>query len=164
MENWTKWRVYVNSTSKTPSEADLKSVVYGNSAAPVPMSSAATMRMEWRQDYRVSVDKRSDKVDVKRDAPFSGEFGIYDHFSADGGDEGDVVRLVPRFLFGLPAEKLNELYDEDVDKLPVVGIFSDSPRYDRIIIQAYMNIVTLSVIFLLYANNPPDSVVKTKKA
>ena len=36
-------------------------------------------------------------------------------------------------------------------------------RFDRIIIQAYMNVVTLSVIFLLYANNPPDSVVGAKK-
>ncbi len=36
-------------------------------------------------------------------------------------------------------------------------------RFDRIIIQAYMNVVTLSVIFLLYANNPPDSVVGSKK-
>ena len=47
-----------------------------------------------------------------------------------------------------------------MSKLPIVGIFSDSPSYDRFIIQAYMNLVTMSVIFLLWANNPPETVMR----
>ena len=53
--------------------------------------------------------------------------------------------------------------EDIVARLPIVGVFTDSPNYDRIIIQTYMNIVTLSVIFLLWANNPPESFSKTVK-
>ena len=52
-----------------------------------------------------------------------------------------------------------ERKEHTVSRLPIVGIFTESPNYDRIIIQAYMNIVTLSVIFLLWANNPPETLL-----
>ena len=76
---------------------------------------------------------------------------------------------MPRFLFGLPTETIESIYgdskgEEDiVSRLPIVGVFTSSPNYDRIIIQTYMNIVTLSVIFLLWANNPPDSLAVSSK-
>ena len=111
-------------------------------------------------------------------------FGIYDHFrtnvksSGSGNEEGmhqeDVkrprtpytVQIIPRFLFGIPYEKIKLLYGSneddgsiDLSKLPIVGLFSDTPTYDRFIIQAYMNLVTMSVIFLLWANNPPETLM-----
>lgn len=52
--------------------------------------------------------------------------------------------------------------EDIVSRLPIVGVFTNSPNYDRIIIQTYMNIVTLSVIFLLWANNPPETLVKSQ--
>ena len=66
------------------------------------------------------------------------------------------------FLSLFIAESLyedKEQKEHTVSRLPIVGIFTESPNYDRIIIQAYMNIVTLSVIFLLWANNPPETLL-----
>ena len=96
-------------------------------------------------------------------------FGIYDHFrtsiksSSSGNDKIDdqketsripyTVQIIPRFLFGIPYEKIQQLYGTnkgdgsiDLSRLPIVGLFSDTPTYDRFIIQAYMNLVTMSVI------------------
>ena len=93
--------------------------------------------------------------------------GIYNHFETIVSDK--TIRIVPRFLFGLPTETIESIYgdskgEEDiVSRLPIVGVFTSSPNYDRIIIQTYMNIVTLSVIFLLWANNPPDSLAVSSK-
>ena len=50
----------------------------------------------------------------------------------------------------------------DLPLASIVGIFSNSPSYDRFIIQAYMNLVTMSVIFLLWANNPPETLMGNK--
>ncbi len=69
-----------------------------------------------------------------------------------------MVRIIPRFLFGLSSETVEEMYGTDVNALPVVGVFTSSPRIDRILIQSYMSIVIASVMFLLYANNPPHAV------
>ena len=110
-------------------------------------------------------------------------FGIYDHFrtniksSSNGNDKMDgqketspyTVLIIPRFLFGIPYEKIQQLYGTnqedgsiDLSRLPIVGLFSDTPTYDRFIIQAYMNLVTMSVIFLLWANNPPETLLGNK--
>ena len=112
-------------------------------------------------------------------------FGIYDHFrtsiksSSSGNDKIDdqkessripyTVQIIPRFLFGIPYEKIQQLYGTnkgdgsiDLSRLPIVGLFSDTPTYDRFIIQAYMNLVTMSVIFLLWANNPPETLLGNK--
>ena len=108
-------------------------------------------------------------------------FGIYNHFKTNiistekNNKEIDdslktrteyTVQILPRFLFGIPFEKIQALYglngDDgsiDLSKLPIVGLFSDTPTYDRLIIQAYMNLVTMSVIFLLWANNPPETLM-----
>ena len=76
------------------------------------------------------------------------------------------MQIIPRFLFGIPYEKIQLLYGAnkddgsiDLSKLPIVGLFADTPTYDRFIIQAYMNLVTMSVIFLLWANNPPETLM-----
>ena len=112
-------------------------------------------------------------------------FGIYDHFRTNiksskkdnkptTNQEEDTkkpalytIQIIPRFLFGIPYETIQAMYGMkdgsiDLSKLPIVGIFSDSPSYDRFIIQAYMNLVTMSVIFLLWANNPPETLMATR--
>jgi len=65
--------------------------------------------MEWRSDYEVHVNrpdsKGNEELQVKRKAPKSGEYGIYNHFQADNSKEKDhvneeeeesVVRIIPR--------------------------------------------------------------------
>ncbi len=93
------------------------------------------MTMEWRRDYEIHVSKQSSSssssVSVERVAPSAGKYGIYDHFSAEEAAEGgdsSVVRVVPRFLFGIPFDTIADMYGEDVAQFPVVGVFSDSPK------------------------------------
>ena len=132
------------------------------------------MNMEWRPEYTITVSRmkstpseKSSKqlISVSQSAPASSasSYGIYNHFTASAADGETKVKIVPRFLFGLPYDTVDEMYGTDVDDFPIVGVFTESPRFDRIIIQAYMNIVTLSVIFLLWANNPPSSISRVIK-
>jgi len=132
-----------------------------------------------------STESTSSPILVHTEAPFLSfrHFGIYDHFrtniksSSNGNDKMDgqketspyTVQIIPRFLFGIPYEKIQQLYGTnqedgsiDLSRLPIVGLFSDTPTYDRFIIQAYMNLVTMSVIFLLWANNPPETLLGNK--
>ena len=51
----------------------------------------------------------------------------------------NVVRIVPRFLFGLAREAVEEMYGPDVDNYPIIGIFTSSTKYDRFIIQGLRN-------------------------
>ena len=136
------------------------------------------MNMEWRPEYTITVSRSKSKkkessspsspdgprISVIQSAPASSasSYGIYNHFVATAEKES-TVKIVPRFLFGLPYDTVDEMYGTDVDQFPIVGVFTESPRFDRIIIQAYMNIVTLSVIFLLWANNPPSSISRVIK-
>ena len=46
-----------------------------------------------------------------------------------------MVRVFPRFLFGLAREAVEEMYGLDVDNYPIIGIFTSSTKYDRFIIQ-----------------------------
>ena len=130
--------------------------------------------MEWRSDYHIHVTRNKDnqKLEVNTTAPWSAfaQYGIYNHFNATiakvkGEDNKDlqVVRIVPRYLFGITFDLMEELYGTDVSKFPIVGVFTQSTTYDRVIIQIYMNIVTLSVVFLLYANNPPHTLRNKNK-
>jgi len=169
VENWTKWRLFVNSTAAK----EQNKVVYGHTAASVDFREKAMMNLEFRPEYRVVVatpsssrsSSTSDLLVGRTAPPYSAsEWGIYNHFEAtspavDKRESKNVVRVVPRFLFGLAREAVEEMYGPDVDNYPIIGIFTSSTKYDRFIIQAYMNIVTLSVIFLLWANNPPAAII-----
>lgn len=169
IENWTKWRVYVHQTQRHPSSGK-PLVIYGRTGEIVPLKNKAVMNMEWRSEYSIQVENDGDQpssteLTVSIEAPTLScrHWGIYNHF--DTIVMGRTVQIVPRFLFGLPIDIIETLYgdknhEEDiVSRLPIVGVFTESPRYDRIIIQAYMNIVTLSVVFLLWANNPPETLM-----
>lgn len=135
-----------------------------------PLCLQVVMNMEWRPEYTITVSresksKESSPISVSVSAPASSasSYGIYNHFVVSTDEGGQKVKIVPRFLFGLPYDTVDEMYGKDVDQFPIVGVFTESPRFDRIIIQAYMNIVTLSVIFLLWANNPPSSISRVIK-
>ena len=126
--------------------------------------------MEWRSEYEIQVEPSGDKasdLSVSLHAPSWSwsKWGIYNHLELIV--TGKTIRIVPRFLFGLPVDTIETLYrdpeeeEATVSRLPIVGVFTNHPNYDRIIIQAYMNIVTLSVIFLLWANNPPEDMMRS---
>ena len=126
----------------------------------------AVMTMEWRSEYEIQVggsqNSRSLSVDISTPPSSWSKWGIYNHFETIV--TGRTIRIVPRFLFGLHVETIENIYgaEDTVAKIPIVGVFTESPNLDRIIIQTYMNIVTLSVIFLLWANNPPETLVGKK--
>ena len=67
----------------------------------------AVMNMEWRSDYKLNLLKNpsSGKLgSVEKDAPWSADYGIYNHFTFVHKGEEDNVKVLPRFLFGLPFE------------------------------------------------------------
>jgi len=161
IENWTKWQVYVRHKPE-----DEPVIIYARSGDTISFQNKAVMNMEWRSEYQIKVGQsESQDLFVKVEAPSWSwsNWGIYNHFETHV--TGRTIRIVPKFLFGLPIDTIEALYEDKerkehtVSRLPIVGIFTESPNYDRIIIQAYMNIVTLSVIFLLWANNPPETLL-----
>lgn len=162
IENWTKWQVYVRNKPD-----DKPVIIYASTGDTISFQNKAVMNMEWRPEYEIQVGQQSESQDlfIKVEAPSWtwSNWGIYRHFETIV--TGRTIRIVPRFLFGLHHDTIEDLYGDvekkeyTVSRLPIVGIFTESPNYDRIIIQAYMNIVTLSVIFLLWANNPPHTLM-----
>jgi len=161
IENWTKWQVYVRHKPE-----DEPVIIYARTGDTISFQNKAVMNMEWRSEYQIKVGQsESQDLFVKVEAPSWSwsNWGIYNHFETHV--TGRTIRIVPKFLFGLPIDTIEALYEDKerkehtVSRLPIVGIFTESPNYDRIIIQAYMNIVTLSVIFLLWANNPPETLL-----
>ena len=126
------------------------------------------MVLEWRPEYNLCyhiaiADENNSipSVDISLETPFGScsSYGIYNHLTTIV--DGRTIKIVPRFFFGLPFKKVQKLYGPEVGGLPIRGVFTESTKYDRVIIQAYMNIVTLSVIFLLWANNPPESLMSS---
>lgn len=182
VENWTKWRLYVKGDSNQVVHRGTSDMLHIN-------NSKAVMFMEWRPQYEIVVDVTGSDTSGKRRhpeaqivAPFMSfqRWGIYDHLAVEWTETAKSVptlRVLPRFLFGIPVQTVSQMYSgatspvpspsdpipdvkEVLSNLPIVGVFSHSNFYDRVIIQAYMNLVTLSVIFLLWANNPPESLLK----
>merc|ERR1712059_56418 len=80
------------------------------------------------------------------------------HFTTEvEREEGrwSVVRILPNFMFGAPSQVLDKLYPEGPSDLPIVGMLTETTGGDRVLVQCYMNLVILSVVLLLWANNPP---------
>ena len=100
-------------------------MVYGNSVAKVDFDKSvrqggkvenficlakesfpqAVINMEWRPEYTIHVESSTDDIAqgsllrVKQSTPprSASEYGIYNHFVATA-EEGDTVRIVPRFV------------------------------------------------------------------
>ena len=121
--------------------------------------------MEWRSEYHVIIEVTPEltaHIEVPR-LSFN-QWGIYDHFFVT--IENNVVKIVPRFLFGIPLKTVEAMYgppapgqpdllgpnltDDIVGRLPIIGLFSASNAYDRVIIQ--VNGIAEPKILLLFYN------------
>jgi len=186
VENWTKWRLYVKGDSNQVVHRGTSDMLHIN-------NSKAVMFMEWRPQYEIVVDVtgsdssgRHPQAQIVAPLMSFQRWGIYNHLAVEWTENANAVptlRVLPRFLFGIPVQTVSQMYGggstptsvpsasdpipdvkEVLSNLPIIGVFSHSNFYDRVIIQAYMNLVTLSVIFLLWANNPPESLLKKNLA
>ena len=67
------------------------------------------MNMEWRSEYQIKVGQsESQDLFVKVEAPSWSwsNWGIYNHFETHV--TGRTIRIVPKFLFGLPIDTIGE--------------------------------------------------------
>ena len=65
--------------------------------------------MEWRSEYQIKVGQsESQDLFVKVEAPSWSwsNWGIYNHFETHV--TGRTIRIVPKFLFGLPIDTIGE--------------------------------------------------------
>lgn len=88
--------------------------------------------MEWRPEYHIFVDKDESGISAKQVNP-SINTGIYNHFETSVVNNS--IKVVPRFLFGLPSHIIEGMYGKDVSSYPIIGVFSEKPSFDRVIIQ-----------------------------
>ena len=87
---------------------------------------------------------------VEHSHPWYSKFGIYNHFRTQ--TEGGTVRFIPNFMFGAPQSVVDELYG-GAEGIPVVGMVTETTGKDRVLVQCFMNVVVLSVVFLLWLYN-----------
>ena len=106
---------------------------------------------EWRSEYKTELRKVQGLIEVVQDHPWYGSWGLYNHYSVE--QEKLIVRFLPNFMFGVPQAVLDQLYGGP-ENIPTIGMMTESPGSDRVVVQCYMNLVILAVIFLLWANNP----------
>ena len=103
------------------------------------MFSQAVIHMEWRSEYRIVVEV-TPEVTARIEVPLLSfnHWGIYDHFIVSV--ENGVVKIVPRFLFGIPLKTVEAMYgppapghpdplgpnltEDIVGRLPIIGLFS----------------------------------------
>lgn len=174
IENWTKWRLYVQTDTRPDEQSQ---VIYGSSAKAIHVSSKAVIQMEWRSGYQIVIDV-TPELGARIDVPILSfnKWGIYNHFIVSV--ENNVVKIVPRFLFGIPYNTIEDMYgvppagepdplelvgtEDIVGRIPIIGLFSASNTVDRVIIQIYMGIVLCSIVFLLLVNNPQETVATAK--
>ena len=71
---------------------------------------------------------------------------IYTHLQVDSG--GGVVRLVPRFVFGLAPAQLSAVFPA-ADSVPVRGVISATTAGDRLLVQTLMAGGAVAVVVLL---------------
>ena len=105
----------------------------------------AVMYMEWRPEYEIVVTPAADSFsspEVEISAPLLSfqRWGIYNHLATEWAEGRTVLRVVPRFLFGIPVQTVTQMYSgpttaDLLSNLPIIGVFTQSTRYDRVIIQ-----------------------------
>ncbi|XP_023341411.1 uncharacterized protein LOC111711310 [Eurytemora carolleeae] len=147
IENWTKWRLFVE-------DAVSNYTVYPFDHRAVALKDEKLMlNLEWRQHYKSFISKVESSLHVESALPWYSRFGLYNHFYTES-IPGGGIRFMPRFMFGVPHPVLEDMYG-GADNIPITGMLTESAGADRLVIQCFMNIVTLAVVFLLYINNPP---------
>ena len=105
---------------------------------------------EWRQEYSSRLDKEEEKLLVEHSHPWYSKFGIYNHFHTQ--TEGRTVRFIPTFMFGAPQSVVDGLYG-GAGGIPVVGMMAEDTVMDRVMVQSFMNLVVISVVFMLWVHN-----------
>lgn len=146
VENWTKWRLYIGEGQ------DIRTIYAQHSQPLQEQSGNSSAVFEWRKEYLTSIKSESGQVSVAQSLPWYSKYGLYNHFYVETNDNN--VKFLPRFMFGLPISVVEDMYG-GADKIPITGMLTSSTSMDRVIIQCYMNLVTLTVVFLLWAQNPP---------
>ena len=107
---------------------------------------------EWREEYKIEIQRSGEKMlSVVNSHPWYSKLGLYNHYHAEV--QGLTIRFLPNFMFGTPQHMLDKLYGGP-EGIPTIGMMTGSPGSDRVVVQCYMNLVILAVIFLLWANNP----------
>jgi len=144
VENWTKWKLQLGEEVVFPQER----INIDNMSLPL------TAVLEWRSDYVAEVREDNGELAVSRKEPWGASYGLYHHYNIRV-ESGQRVLFLPHFMFGAPQEVLNSIYGS-IDNVPTTGMMADSPGGDRVITQCYMNLVIVTVIILLWANNPPS--------
>jgi len=146
VENWTKWQLYLG-------DGENKVTVYPFTQMSIAnMSFPVQGQFEWRSEYRMEIHRTGDmQLNVVSAHPWYGNMGLYNHYHSEV--ENLTVRLLPNFMFGVPQYILDQLYGGP-EGIPTIGMVTSSPGSDRVVVQCYMNLVILAVIFLLWANNP----------
>ena len=91
---------------------------------------------------------------MEQQHPWCGSWGIYKHFHTQ--IEGSTVRFIPSFVFGAPQLVIDWLYGV-ADGVPVAGMFTETISKDRVVVQCFMNLVIISVLFLLWVHNKHPS-------
>ena len=87
---------------------------------------------------------------VEHSHPWYSKFGIYNHFHTQ--TEDSTIMFIPNFMFGAPQAVLDGLYG-GAEGIPVVGMMAQSTGRDRIMVQCFMNMVVIAVVFLLWVHN-----------
>jgi len=148
VENWTKWKLELGDQGEV---GPMQRLNIENMSLPL------AARMEWRGEYvdlLEEVEKGEGEGVVTPSRPWP-EVGLYHHYNVrvEGGNH---VVFLPNFMFSVPQWLLDELYG-GADGIPTIGMMADSTGGDRVIVQCFMNLVILTVILLLWANNPPST-------
>lgn len=148
VENWTKWRLQLGGEEGV--------TVYSQQRVNIEnMSLPLSAVLEWRSDYKAQVEETATgSLGVTTNHPWGTRLGLYHHYDVKV-ESGRRVLFLPTFLFGAPQEVLDSLYGS-ADEIPTIGMMAGSTGGDRIIVQCFMNLVILTVILLLWANNPPS--------
>lgn len=137
IENWTKWRLYLNSD---------QTVIYPHSAENVKLKEKFNeLRFEWRSEYCIQINKTSDdNISVKLEDLWYSKYGIYRHFQVEKMNS-KRIRITPRFLFGVDFAHLDRIYEGSVGNMPIIGLFSESANVDRAVILSYLSMILLTL-------------------
>jgi len=148
IENWTKWKLQLGGEGGP--------VIFPQQRLSIDnMSLPLSAVFEWRSEYKAElVEAQGGDLEVILNHP-SASVGLYNHYNVKV-ESGKHVMFMPLFMFGLQQHVLDQMYG-GADGIPTIGMMADSTGGDRIIVQCFMNLVIVTVILLLWANNPPTN-------
>jgi len=153
VENWTKWKLELGGEGG-PIILPHQRLSLENLSLP------ASAVFEWRSDYQADlVETKEGDLEVVIRHPVA-SIGLYHHYNVKV-ELGKHVIFTPVFMFGVQQQVLDQMYGGP-DGIPTIGMMAESPGGDRIIVQCFMNLVILTVILLLWANNPPGKAGQDK--